>query len=155
MNRRSFTKYSFAAAAASLAASLPKRTRADTTTSAPNLLIIQTDEHNFKTLGCYRNHLGEKALVWGPDAIVKTPNIDSIADGGAMAVQAYANTPICSPSRSCWMSGRYAHRTPVTNNNIPMAANIATFADILLQNHYVFKYLFLVSFEINSTDLPL
>ncbi len=38
-----------------------------------NLLVIQTDEHHFKTLGCY----GGK--------IVKTPNIDWIAKNGAIA----------------------------------------------------------------------
>ena len=41
--------------------------------TAYNLLVIQTDEHHFKTLGCY----GGK--------IVKTPNIDWIAENGAIA----------------------------------------------------------------------
>jgi len=54
-------------------------------TERPNLLIIQTDEHNFRTLGCY----GGK--------IVKTPNIDFLAAGGAMCTKFYATTPVCSP----------------------------------------------------------
>jgi len=41
-------------------------------TRKPNLLIIQTDEHNFRTLGCYRRTLiPDQALVWGPDAVVE------------------------------------------------------------------------------------
>ncbi|UCF16419.1 MAG: hypothetical protein JSW59_02975, partial [Phycisphaerales bacterium] len=40
----------------------------------PNLLIIHTDEHNFRTLGCYRKMLSpEQAFVWGPNAVVETP----------------------------------------------------------------------------------
>ena len=32
----------------------------------PNLLIIHTDEHNFRTLGCYRDLMEEdQAFVWG------------------------------------------------------------------------------------------
>ena len=71
-----------------------------------NLLVIQTDEHHFKTLGCY----GGK--------IVKTPNIDWIARNGAIATSFYATTPVCSPSRGALMSGKYPQHTPVTNNNI-------------------------------------
>ena len=72
-----------------------------------NVLIIQTDEHHFKTLGCY----GGK--------IVKTPNIDWIAKNGAIATSFYATTPVCSPSRASLITGRYPQNTPVTNNNIP------------------------------------
>ena len=66
----------------------------------PNLLIIQTDEHNFRTLGCYRRTLSpEQAFVWGKDAVVETPNIDWIAENGALCTRFYASTPVCSPSR--------------------------------------------------------
>lgn len=73
MHRRSFlqvTGLSVAAfAGASFAASSDKQ--------RPNLLIIQTDEHNFRTLGCYRKTLSpEQAFMWGKDAVVETPNID-------------------------------------------------------------------------------
>ena len=47
-----------------------------------NLLVIQTDEHHFKTLGCY----GGK--------IVRTPNIDWIAKNGASVTSLYAATPV-------------------------------------------------------------
>ena len=54
-----------------------------------NLVIIQTDEHHFGTLGCY----GGK--------IVGTPHIDSIARQGVTCTAYYAATPVCSPSRGC------------------------------------------------------
>lgn len=85
----------------------------------PNLLIIQTDEHNFRTLGCY----GGK--------IVKTPNIDRLAAQGVRCTSFYATTPVCSPSRGCLVSGRYPQNTPVVTNNIPLGDDIVTFAEIL------------------------
>ena len=50
----------------------------DKQATAYNLLNLQTDEHNFKTLGCY----GGK--------IVQTPNIDWIGDNGAICTSFYA-----------------------------------------------------------------
>lgn len=39
----------------------------------PNLLIIHTDEHNFRTLGCYRDTLSpEQAFMWGKGNIVES-----------------------------------------------------------------------------------
>ena len=51
----------------------------------PNLIIIHTDEHNFRTLGCYRDILTEdQAFIWGKGVAVETPNIDRIADEGTL-----------------------------------------------------------------------
>jgi arylsulfatase A-like enzyme len=97
-------------------------------TDRPNLLIIHTDEHNFRTLGCY----GGK--------IVGTPNIDFLAAGGAMCTKFYATTPVCSPSRAAFVSGRYPHNTPVETNNIPMSDEIVTFAEILRGTGYATGY---------------
>lgn len=46
-------------------------------TQQPNIVIIHTDEHNFRTLGCYRECLqNEQAFPWGKEAVVETPHID-------------------------------------------------------------------------------
>ena len=46
----------------------------------PNVLLIITDEHNFRTLGCYRELLPrEQAEMWGPKAVVPTPHLDRLA----------------------------------------------------------------------------
>lgn len=48
----------------------------------PNLVVIQTDEHNFRTLGCYRALLPEdQAFVWGPG--VKGGDAESRLDRAA------------------------------------------------------------------------
>ena len=105
-------------------------------TDGPNLLIIQTDEHNFRTLGCYRRTLApEQALMWGK-AVVETPNIDRLADEGAICTSFYATTPVCSPSRGALVSGRYPQNTPVVSNNIPLSNDVVTFAEILRRKGY-------------------
>jgi len=106
----------------------------------PNLVIIHTDEHNFRTLGCYRALMDKaQALMWGP-AIVKTPNIDWLAKNGAVATRFYATTPVCSPSRAAFVSGRYPQNTPVVTNNIPLAGGTVTFAEILRRQGYATGY---------------
>lgn len=108
--------------------------------ATPNLLIISTDEHNFRTLGCYRDLMeGEQALMWG-DAVVETPHIDWIADQGAICTSYYATTPVCSPSRGSLVSGRYPQHTPVTTNNISLSDDIVTFAEVLKRKGYATGY---------------
>ena len=106
----------------------------------PNLLVIHTDEHNFRTLGCYRATLPpEQALMWGK-AVVETPHVDWLADHGALCTSFYATTPVCSPSRAAFVSGRYPQNTPVTTNNIPLGDDVITFAEILRRQGYATGY---------------
>ena len=89
-----------------------------------NLLIIQTDEHHFGTLGCYGGR------------IVGTQNIDWLAKNGVLCTSFYATTPVCSPSRAAFISGHYPQKTPVVTNNIPLSDSVITFAHILKQQGY-------------------
>ena len=50
-------------------------------------------------VGCYGN----------PEA--ETPNIDQLATEGFQYMHAYANAPVCSPSRSTWITGMHALST--------------------------------------------
>jgi arylsulfatase A-like enzyme len=95
---------------------------------AMNLLIIQTDEHHYGTLGIYG---GE---------IVDTPNIDWIGENGAIATSFYATTPVCSPSRASLISGLYPQNAHVSNNNSPMRKDVVTFAETLRQSGYATGY---------------
>ena len=71
----------------------------------PNVLLIITDEHNFRTLGCYRELLPRaQAEMWGPGAVVETPHLDSIARDGVLCTRAYATSPVCSPCRAAMMA---------------------------------------------------
>ncbi|MBA7581146.1 N-acetylglucosamine-6-O-sulfatase [subsurface metagenome] len=107
----------------------------------PSLLIIHTDEHNFRTLGCYRASLPpDQAFVWGERNIVETPQIDWLAENGAMCTSFYATTPCCSPSRASFLSGRYPQNTSVVSNNDRLDDDIITFARVLQENGYKTGY---------------
>lgn len=114
---------------------------ATTQTDRPNLLIIHTDEHNFRTLGCYRELLPKEATtVWGKDALLATPNIDSLAREGAVAIRFYAASPVCTPSRASFVSGRYSQNTGSYKNDLPMRDDVVTFAEVLRKNGYATGY---------------
>ena len=60
-----------------------------------NILWICTDQQRLDTLGCYGN------------PYVNTPNIDRLAKEGVLFENAYAQSPVCAPSRGCFLTGRY------------------------------------------------
>ncbi|WP_431192259.1 sulfatase family protein [Rhodopirellula bahusiensis] len=106
-----------------------------------NVLIIQTDEHNFRTLGCYRDTLPmEEAEIWGDGAVVETPNIDSIAARGAICTSFYATSPVCTPSRAAFFTGRYPQNTGAYQNDRPLRGDMVTFAEVLRQAGYATGY---------------
>ncbi len=107
----------------------------------PNLLVIQTDEHNFRTLGCYRALMTEEqAFMWGKGVAVETPNLDWIAKNGAIADRYYATSPVCTPSRASFMTGHYPQNTGAIQNDLPMSDTMVTFAEVLRRNGYATGY---------------
>jgi arylsulfatase A-like enzyme len=111
------------------------------TNSKPNLLVIQTDEHNFRTLGCYRALMpDDQAFVWGPGIKVDTPNIDWIAEHGALATRFYGTSPVCTPSRAAMMTGHYPQNTGAISNDVPMNDDMVTYAAVLRDHGYSTGY---------------
>ena len=56
--------------------------------------MIMTDEHNFRTLGCYRDLMEqEQAFPWGEGVKVDTPNLDKLAQDGAIYKNFYTVAP--------------------------------------------------------------
>lgn len=107
----------------------------------PNVLIIMTDEQNFRTLGCYREILPpEQAFMWGK-TVVETPNIDRIAKAGALCDRFYVTSPSCAPSRAAFMTGLYPQNAGVIVNNRPMDGSCITFAQVLKDNGYATGYI--------------
>jgi uncharacterized sulfatase len=107
----------------------------------PNLIIIQTDEHSFRTLGCYRDLMSkDQAFIWGENAVVETPYIDSLADEGAICTNYYATSPVCTPSRASFVSGLYPYATGAQVNDLPLNDNVITFAEVLKQQGYATSY---------------
>ena len=71
----------------------------------PNVLWLMSDQHHAGAMGCAGH----------PD--VRTPNLDRIAARGVNFRQAFANNPICSPSRICFMTGQYMHTHGMFGND--------------------------------------
>ena len=108
----------------------------------PNVIVIQTDEHNLRTLGCYREQMSqEQAFVWGEGVEVETPNIDSLARDGLICTNYFAASPVCTPSRASWVSGLYPQATGSSSNNLPLYDSIVTFAEVLRKLGYATSYL--------------
>lgn len=72
-----------------------------------NLLIIMSDEHSRKVLGCYG------------DPIVQTPNLDALAQRGTRFSDAYTTCPICVPARAAFALGKYVHQIGFWDNADP------------------------------------
>lgn len=70
-----------------------------------NVLWLMSDQHNANCTS-YAGH---------PN--VKTPNLDRVASSGVEFTNAFANNPICSPSRICFMTGQYMHTHRMFGNN--------------------------------------
>src|SRR5262245_31644619 len=81
--------------ASSIAAQPPPR---------PNIVFILMDDLRFDELGCTGH------------PFVKTPHIDRLAREGAHFRSAFATTPLCSPSRGCFLTGLYAHAHGIIDN---------------------------------------
>ncbi len=137
MNRRHFIRSTVVAALAF--ASLTANAEGDRRDQdKPNLLFIVTDEHNFRTLGCYRKLLSrEQAEMWGPGNVVETPFIDSLATRGTLFNRMYASAPVCTPTRASMFTGFYGHQLGMPNNSTKVGdgkylhADVTTIAEIL------------------------
>ena len=86
------------------------------TQKQPNIVVIQADQMAAQALGAY----GDQAA--------QTPNIDALAEDGAVFDRAYCNTPLCAPSRASMMSGMLPSEIDCYDNGDDFAASVPTFA---------------------------
>ncbi|MGJ8744008.1 sulfatase family protein [Polaribacter sp.] len=111
------------------------------TAQKPNLVIIHTDEHNFRTISAYQKLLPEEqAFVWGKGNNSKTPNIDKIGNEGAIATSYYCAAPVCTPSRASLVTGLHPGATGAPKNGMHISEDIPTFATILRDQGYATSY---------------
>lgn len=71
----------------------------------PNVIFIFTDDHALRAISAYGNALNQ------------TPNIDRIANEGAIFTRSYCTNSICGPSRASIFTGMHSHRNGFTTNN--------------------------------------
>ena len=63
-------------------------------TRPPNVVFVLTDDHGQWAMGCYGNRE------------LRTPVLDGLASAGARLTRAFAATPVCSPSRATFFTGK-------------------------------------------------
>jgi len=90
----------------------------------PNILWI-TAEDMSPVLGCY----GDEYAV--------TPNIDALAEESVRYTHAFASAPVCSPARSCLITGCYAPSlgTQQMRSAFPIPDEMTGFPSILRKDH--------------------
>ncbi|MBU6173219.1 MAG: sulfatase [Planctomycetes bacterium] len=64
----------------------------------PNIIFILADDLGYSDLGC----------MGSPD--IRTPNIDRLASEGVKFTDFYANAPVCTPTRTGFITGRWQQR---------------------------------------------
>ena len=96
----------------------------------PNIITIVTDDQGQWAMGAYGN------------TEIHTPSMDRIASEGVLFHNAMVVTPVCSPSRATWFSGRYPTELGITDwiseaewtNGLGL--NHPTWAEVLQDNGY-------------------
>lgn len=58
---------------------------------------------------------------------IETPNMDRLAREGARFLNAFATTPLCSPSRASFLTGQYAHTNGIIDNTARPSHNLPVF----------------------------
>lgn len=77
----------------------------------PNILWICTDQQRYDTIRALGN------------PHINTPSIDKLVGEGVSFTQAYAQSPVCTPSRAAFLTGRYPRTTKCRQNGQAMPPN--------------------------------
>jgi arylsulfatase A-like enzyme len=89
-----------------------------------NLIFFITDQQRADHLSCYGNQ------------VLRTPNIDRIAEEGVRFTNYYCNTPICMPNRANFFTGVYPSVHGTRSNGINLNPREKTIADTLKEKGY-------------------
>lgn len=81
------------------------------TSPRPNILWLCTDQQRFDTIRSLGNPL------------IRTPNVDRLVHDGVAFTQAYCQSPVCSPSRASFLTGRYPRTTGCRQNGQTIPAD--------------------------------
>ena len=91
----------------------------------PNIILIMTDDQGWGQTGYYDHPL------------LKTPNLDEMANNGLRFDRFYAGAPVCSPTRASVLTGRSNDRTGVYNHGYRLRLQEKTISQALKNNGYI------------------
>ena len=87
----------------SMSTCLGKAVTTGNNTQKPNIVFILVDDLGWADLGCYGSKFYE------------TPNLNCLASEGVRFTNAYASSPVCSPTRASILCGKYPARMDLTD----------------------------------------
>lgn len=145
MRRREFLRMAGAGAVAAL---LPGSLRAfGAEQSRPNILFILSDDHSLQAIGAYQ--------TWMSDFCREnkvTPNIDRLADQGALFPNSFCCNSLCSPSRAAILTGLFSHGNGVRLLTQPITPGIWTYPQTLHDLGY--QTAILGKWHLGNTPVP-
>ncbi len=95
----------------------------------PNILLVLVDQMRYHAMG----PAGNKQI--------HTPNLDRLADEGALFTQAVSNSPVCTPARACLLTGLYPLSNSVMTNNSMLPTDIPSMGTMLKAEGYETAYI--------------
>ena len=90
----------------------------------PNIILIMTDDQGWGQTGYYDH------------PVLKTPNLDAMAENGLRFERFYAAAPVCSPTRASILTGRTNDRTGVMDHGYALRKQEKTIAVALKKAGY-------------------
>src|SRR5579863_5526784 len=121
---------SAALGAAALASGADSLFAASTAAAQPNIVFILADDMGYADVACYGR----------PD--LRTPAIDALAARGVRFLQAYANSAVCSATRTALITGRYQDRLsigldePLAGRDVGLPPDVPTLPSLLRKAGY-------------------
>jgi arylsulfatase A-like enzyme len=113
------------AASALLATAASLALAADAAPARPNIVFLFSDDHAERAISAY-----------GHDPLMQTPNIDRIANEGAIFLRSYCANSLCGPSRACVLTGLHSHVNGFIDNRSRFDGSQQTFPKLLQQAGY-------------------
>ena len=90
----------------------------------PNILWICTDQQRADTIAALGN------------SYIRTPHIDALVAEGTAFTRAYCQSPVCTPSRASFLTGRYPRTTRCRQNGQAMPATEKLISRLLADAGY-------------------
>ena len=91
----------------------------DGRSTRPNILFIMSDDHAQRAISAYT------------DELIRTPNLDRIANEGMLFRNSFVTNSICAPSRAAILTGKYSHLNGKIDNLSPFNPDQWTFPEAL------------------------
>jgi arylsulfatase A-like enzyme len=91
----------------------------------PNIILCMSDDHGW----------GDASYYGHP--IIKTPNLDEMAESGLRMDRFYAAAPVCSPTRASLLTGRHPNRMRTFSFGFPIKPEEISIAEVLKERGYV------------------